>query len=513
MEELPSLRNQVMNLSVTRTQRSDDRRRVLALFPNLRKIEMRSKYAQSYSDDSKDVDATILKNRIELIRDVGGCELTRTMAKFKRCYYLTDLDLNLEVLASSNINVFAELQNMPALKRLVLRNSLLKASDLSTLHANIPSIETLKLEKTLFENDSIADITPVVSITTLVFTSDFIDGDKVGFLSFASEKYPELRHFSYQVHAEYCEDNYWPLFVSQKHQQTDHYSYRLHHVLYDYDDTRTLNLFYNIGYRPILNCLGTSLKSLDLRGAEFSGYKVFEKMDEVGCQINKLVLNSDMDNTLLSILSTSNQAKFLKELSILALRPCSFEWLENLTKLNSLELSYKYDSELIENFGVEPVCLRMLLESCSSTVRSIKLECALLDLKITPKVTFSIEKLALRCSVKPSDLDLFITNCLPDLNSLYLKECIRKGGILNLSNHRLRAFHLFITGHIISLSISNHDKPLLYNTHDGKLHVATPPSDRYITPMKDSDVKVTPHATVIVHSAKTIYFNDRPVLF
>jgi hypothetical protein len=512
MEQVPSLRHQVMNLSVTRTQRDVDRKRILFLFPNIRRIEMKSMYSKSLEDSNEDLEAVTSRNRVEYIRDLGGCELTRAMAMFNRCFYLHDLDLNLEALSLADINIFSELKNMPVLKRLVLRNGTLKADDFTVLHANIPSIEALKLESFLFDNESGAEITPATSITSLIATLDSMD-DGDGFLLFASKKYPQLRHFSHQYGTYNNNEGNWHLFVNQEYPEIDHFAYQLHDGFYDSDEKAAWKHLYNVGYLPMLNNLGTHLQSLDLRGAEFSGYKILEKMDKAGCRIKKLIFNANRNNWLLSVLSKSDQVRSLEELTILDIRPCSFEWLQNIIALNSLELTYTYNIDVLGSDGIEPLCLRSLLESCPRTFKSLKLNCSLIYYQTVPSISFPLEKLELHCAVKTDGLDQFISNCLPNLKSLHLKGCVPKGGVLKIPNHHLSLFHFWITGHIISLSTSTLDKPLLYNTLDRKMHIVTPPSDRYIKPIGDPNCNDKPHATVVIHSAKSLYFNGAPVLF
>jgi hypothetical protein len=168
IEQSPLVRYQVKDLTLHGCFGPRyDKRNVLALFPNLRILRLCMDDPAAIMNPYHVNDAQIelfSKNKIQHLEDYGHCELTLLLIKSGNCTHLTTLKLNFHKLNG----IYSQLKNMPALKHLCISNSNISLNDYDTIHNNLPSLRSIKLENSTYLTDGPPNvIVPAPQVTCL----------------------------------------------------------------------------------------------------------------------------------------------------------------------------------------------------------------------------------------------------------------------------------------------------------------------------------------------------------
>ncbi|KAI8876694.1 hypothetical protein K501DRAFT_307940 [Backusella circina FSU 941] len=345
--------------------------KLIKYFPNLERV-VYSKHSVTLQDYSTYIFESIKPvSGIQCVYDSNGCDLICKLSTANLCSYLTELHLNMMVRLGCRNSVkdvyslLPFLRNMPKLKNLTLEDCSYSAKDLEDIHTNITTLESLTIRFSYLapQSQKLVNIKPAETMIFLaieVFPKDIIH-------------YPDL------------------LF------------------LFEDDLIEKVNKH---GYLPLIKQLGPKLKKISLDKVQYNNYSIIHKMDATGCQIQKLVLSANYDTKCLSILSQSNQSKYIQDLSLTEmLWPSSYTFLETMITLVTLRLSYATSVIKSKN----EVNLNMLFRACPKTLKSLQIFNTYVCFENgKEEQTFAIERLDIAFCHIPKGFDEFTSKCLPN---------------------------------------------------------------------------------------------------
>ncbi|KAI8885292.1 hypothetical protein K501DRAFT_284373 [Backusella circina FSU 941] len=481
MKDTPSLRKQVVDLTVLSYWESQNIKNIIEYFPNLEHFSFTRKYQEELGYiESK---TTKSNGRMRYINDVDSCRLLCALSKAGLCSHLDEVCVSY----FNTEKVLPVLKDMPVLKRLSLERSYINIAQLEMLHKNLPSLEHIGVHLEYFD-DPIpvpTDITPAVSITDLFVQMESVfEEDQTSWLLYVSKKYPNLKKYHIEFESSCFDD----------------------------EDMETFDNVYSVAYIPFLKSLGPQLESIHLPGAEYNNYKIFQKMDEYGCQIKDVVLFSDKDNTWRSALTQSNQAKYIENLTVYHVGPCSFDWLKSMEVLKSLSINFRSD----DFKGDNEININMLLKSCSKTVKSVKFNYGNYCFDGDFDDSFQLEEMHLDSGRATSNVDQFIANCLPNLHILSLNGSIQSKAKLILPNHHFSYVRLYPYdeahhGHFALKTIKD-SKSYLYRTKNKKAHVNISDHDKFVKSIPGDSAKGEPFIDLVFGSVKKLIINNHRAL-
>jgi hypothetical protein len=484
MIQTPSFRTQVVDLAILVYWQSQNIKNVIEYFPNLEQFS----FTRRASEEPEYTDSQMTRSasRMRYIRDVDSCALLRALVKAGLCSRLKEIS----VTYFDCDLVLPILNNMPALKHLSLERRYITIAQLETLHKDLPTLEFLgvglKFEDEEDSNNDIPKhITPAASISTLfIDMENVIEDDQTAWLLYASKKYPNLKHYSLSIET----------------------------TCYDEVGEEAFRNMYSTSYTPFLKTLGPQLLSMHLPGAQFSNFEIFQKMDEYGCQIKTITLDSDQENTWCLPLSQSNQARYIQDLSIYDVRPCSFDWLKSIKALRRLRMNFTSD----DFKGNQEIDINAAFKSCSKTVKSVTFNYANYGLNGEFDETFQIEELQLNSGRTPANIGRFIAECLPNLHILYLNGSMVSVSNLILPNHHFSYVRLLphagpVHGNFALTTMKNPGR-YLFKTKNKSTHVHMSHYDKFIKPIPEDGFNGEPFIDLVFGSVRKLIINNCQVL-
>lgn len=180
IKQKPELANNVEHLVLWQDGPSDlSEKDIIKLFPNLKTLDY-SRFNNPHiaKDTLNDNTPPLpLKNKLTYVRDTSECFMTRLGLAEGLFTHLITLDLSFPIDYSYKGNpMLSLLKNMPVLKYLGLDNTIITIDDFENLHANIPSLESLKIsEMRLILSNFPAKIKPTSAFTSLEVYGEFED--------------------------------------------------------------------------------------------------------------------------------------------------------------------------------------------------------------------------------------------------------------------------------------------------------------------------------------------------
>jgi hypothetical protein len=180
-----------------------------------------------------------------------------------------------------------------------------------------------------------------------------------------------------------------------------------------------------------LKQLGTQLKILNTV-VEPNRKDVFKIMDKCGVQIQSLGMGALYS---MNLLAASKQRNSLHTLQLFAIDFLNMQYLQALTKLKKLELSFKEERSYDGEREYYRINLDDLLEACPNTLETLHVQCAEMKWNFlgTSKQHTSLKSLTLNCIQFEDDgIDEYITKRLPSLDTLVFERNTMHSGNENL---------------------------------------------------------------------------------
>ncbi|KAI8881975.1 hypothetical protein K501DRAFT_334352 [Backusella circina FSU 941] len=442
-EQNPTACRQVESLTMSKcVDHSFSKKELLLLFPNLKKIRLikipekksispRSSSPDTSSRQELDLTSTLKNFRMHTIEDFNEFELVRLLLARDFCSHLVTLTLHAYTVYSSSSYIFRSLKNMPHLKNLNVFGFDLTMDGCEMIHANIPSLESLKFGQVDFLPCVLPkSIIPATSITQLDVIPDFSRTQAInpGWLKYICRKYTNLRRLKYKLCTFY-----------QYFELADAYQFQM----------------------PLLlqNC-GSQLTSLSLNGILDLDLKVIKSLDKNGCRINELEMDIAKSAYVFDALTRTDQPKYIKALTLIHVLPKNnLKDLGRMKCLKSLTINYTKPEEFRyggvdygevgydrkrRNIGLMGL-FNTFPESLESvSIRYAQIKCDTGDQRQQPKLK-QIKKLHLEHVrlAKEKRLDDFISNYLPYLQSLALVHVSNLDREFTIPAHHLSDFELF----------------------------------------------------------------------
>ncbi|KAI8875443.1 hypothetical protein K501DRAFT_280362 [Backusella circina FSU 941] len=478
MKQTPSFRKQVVDLAVLTYWRVQDINNFIEYFPNLTNFSFtrRSEDQVHYVDS----DATS-KSRMRFIRDGDSCILLHAFVKAGLCSRLDEI-----CLVSFEPEVLPILKDMPYLTTLLLQYSYVDIAQLEMLHKNLPTLKYIAVDIERFDYPIPTHIIPAVSITGLCVQMEYpSQNDQINWLLYVSKKYPNLTM-------------YYPEIETRG---------------YEPEEKEDFKSVFLRAYEPFLKSVGSQLTSINLPGAQFDNFEIFQKMDENGCQINTMILFSDEDNSWTSALPQSNQAKSLEYLTVHDTRPLLFDWLKSMKKLKSLCISTSSD----EFEDSDKIDINMALESCSKTVKKIEINGGHYCVNSDVDDVFDIEEMRLDYGWAPTNIGQFIANCLPNLHTLSLNGSLHSDLNLILPNHHFSYVRLYFyeadkSHGNYALTTLKDSEQYRFRTKDKETLIEMSFYDKFIGPIPEDSFNGDPFIELVFGSVRKLILDDYQAL-
>jgi hypothetical protein len=302
----------------------------------------------------------------------------------------------------------------------------LKVADLETLHNNIPSIQDLNLHDFMIWNSSIPQVVmPTTSFKTLSLSIKMCDRNTslIDLYQYMTKKYIHVTHWNHSP------------------------------KIWLYSRVNIKKVFEN-GYLPFLQLIGPTQDELVFYFLQ-NGNDVFKVLDESGSQIKKFSFRKCQQETLFQDLAQSNQAKYVKSLSLYETAIGSLDILGSMISLTTLNISLRSESFHLTD----------CLNACPSTLRnfSFKHDHVVLD-RSTTHESF-IENLTITSRTLTKEFGETISFCFPKLVNLQIQGALLEDVILTPQSPHFQTAKVspmpFEKEFVFSFTSANNPKPLL----------------------------------------------------
>ncbi|KAI8881449.1 hypothetical protein K501DRAFT_300671 [Backusella circina FSU 941] len=364
--------------------------KLLPLLSNLRVL-----LYSNYDNDSKVItDGTYpWHKRVQHIIQFPDNSINLPLVRDNICPNLTSISI-----IDSGHEIIPHLNNAPNLKVLNYCCDTITIRIIEQIHTNAPLLTALVIVRALFNTCHLDhDIIPAFPITKFVLEYTRLDQLNTEFelLHYFSMKYPNIAHFGY--------DNIGilPMRIEEN-------------VISGKDWTQLLN-----GWGPQFRKLHIDSPSRIVA--------LFKGLDDTNHQLTELSYSPVLDRSIMEELVKSKQVHCIRSLKLGFVHCFNFKWLKKLAVLKNLTLGFDLG---YEGSGVK---FNEILESCSTSVESLTLQCAKLSpdglSNISPVFikTLAFEKVKI-----PKAMSEFMLKHFPLLMNLGFKLCDLGGMAFNL---------------------------------------------------------------------------------
>jgi hypothetical protein len=503
IERLPYRSSQVEEITLKHCLDFDyDKRKICNLFPNARKICLINQIGVGVRDfSSRRFHCINSKPRIEQLTEYGACELTSFMISMNLSTNIRTLELEIgESVRRRDDNIIMQLNNMPVLEKLKLQNFVYGTDYFERLHENIPSIKVLQLVNIRVHTIEVPpSVKPASSITGLSLSVVDLDGDFCStWLQYLAKKYDHLNQLSIDdFDTEELDDEY--IVTTLKNDLV-----RLLQVNTFYLHTlRWNNLPFHLTIPDELDSIDCKLENLDLRSNKNTA--------------------SEFEN-----LALSNQAKYIKNLSLTNIKLSRIDLLNKMEKLTSLSLTCELrdgyasdefsssDSEGEDTREKMVINLSETLKACLPTLTTFSIKNFDFKFNFSTHHATRITSLDIECSTIRKKLTDIVSRCFPLLTTLNIYGDIlddltinlAKNDLLNVSfssNHDRRRYNL-------SVESSKLNGPLFYTAKENSFYVNLPGLEKDpLVSVPYTELDSRPVLTLICHSVQKLRLNLRYV--
>jgi hypothetical protein len=364
---------------------------------------------------------------VECIIDLDTTEVTCYALTSGQCPFLTTLQVDFMFTNRSTHHVVQLLKNAPQLLSFKMMNANLTLNDLETIHRDLPFLHSLILFDVHITITELPEtIIPAPLMKKLLLYLKYVKAEsQIQLLHYIRSKYPRLEHF-----------RFWnPTQDIWEHQ--DRLSFSQH------------------GLMPFLQEISPRLKSLELSSISLEQH-FFKHLDLYGCQLQSLYAFTFDRRNILCHLSQSNQCQYLEKLTLQNILPFSFELLQNMSKLKSLELIYSYQGNHHYRTIYSAINFIRLFEMCPDTLESLVIRHANLECYDDITRSYPLKRLVIEGPRLPININQVLSMCFPKLKSLTLLDCVRMGTSLKLPNINLSYLELLPErlDHLTTLSVT-----------------------------------------------------------
>ncbi|KAI8885798.1 hypothetical protein K501DRAFT_284090 [Backusella circina FSU 941] len=456
IERFPSRASQVEYLELSYCiHRRYDKRAIPDIFPNVRRVNLRTARGErNLSVYRKPLTTNSTATKIEHITDYGDCNLILHLITSNLGATIKSLELDLSYDEEENEGIISGLKDLPALEHLTLASGYLSVNDCEILHRNLPSITFFKLDNVklthwpfgiferliMEEEPNFDEIEPATFITTIQW------------------------HFSVYNEERMDTYNQWCEYMSKKYTNLNKIS--LWDIESDEEEAEFIDDIFRDGVLPFFRVNAQHLKWLEINCVP-TGIDIFEELDRFGCRIEHLEVDPISTVSMFENLGRSNQAKFIKSLSLSNITIKCVTLIENFTALTTLSLAGDLGPE--EQLRIN---LTELLDSLPHTVKVLNISDFGLDFNGTDIHANSVESVYIACCEIKEDLIKAISGGFPNLTNLSLSGNVQSNLKLPLPTHHLS--HFFISGpgsqnnHYLSVTSDRHKEPRYYTIGHNK---------------------------------------------
>jgi hypothetical protein len=416
LKEQPSRGSQVKRLMLFDCCNDDlTQQKIFELLPNMRFIYIKRLLRKKDRDFSREPlqPITLARNRVECIIDLDTTEMAYYALTSGQCSFLTTLQVDFMFTNRSSCHVVQLLKNAPQLLSFKMMNADITLNDLETIHGDLPFLHSLILCDVHITITELPEtIIPAPLMKKLLLYLKYVKAEsQIQLLHYIRSKYPRLEHF-----------RFWnPTQDIWEHQ--DRISFSKH------------------GLMPFLQEIGPQLKSLELSSISLEQH-FFKHLDLYDCQLQSFYAFTFDRRNILCHLAQSNQCQYLEKLTLQNILPFSFELLQNMSKLRSLELIYSYQDNHQYRKIYSAINFIRLLEMCPDTLESLVIRHANIECYDNITRSYPLKRLVIEGPRLPINIDQVLSMCFPKLESLTLLDCVRIGTSLKLPNINLSYLEL-----------------------------------------------------------------------
>ncbi|KAI8886509.1 hypothetical protein K501DRAFT_309464 [Backusella circina FSU 941] len=299
--------------------------------------------------------------------------------------------------------IFESFHNTPALKNLVIAWSHVLLNELEKLHENTPKLESLVLLAAGFSaRDKNRPVNqPATLLKKLVIKSQSVRfGIPREVAEYVVQKYPNMEDFS--------------LLLNQT-------TFQINIIARDNMES---------SLRHILTELGPNLKKVKLR-LPYAVSDTIDILSETTGQLQELRANASCGKKILYKILTYAKDFNIQTLYLTQLPSFHFSVLKSINGLKSLGLVYKEKMRTKET-----VKLNSLLREVASSIESLEIGNAIVNIKSGKCYPSNIRTLILKTSTVPTELQGFLTQYFHQLKSLTLSQC-QVHPVFELPQHHL----------------------------------------------------------------------------
>ncbi|KAI8879325.1 hypothetical protein K501DRAFT_336167 [Backusella circina FSU 941] len=300
----------------------------------------------------------------------------------------TDYDLGFKFISS--------LANAPGLTTLCMCDFSLAISDLELLHETVPLLHSLTLDDGQIACHTLASdlMRPASVMKKLTLKSIlvlFVENE-ILLLHYICMKYINLFELSYDV-----------MCMNQ--------------------GIGDMERLYKEGFTRLAETFHSHLGKLSL-AFEYQNENPFKMLDDANCQIQELTLGHVVRLPLLEQLARSNQVRFIQALTIdHILDTSTLQWLKEFTTLKELNLYHPYQGSVTQRKVIK---LGELFAILGQTLETLRLRTHHLefDTRHHHRKQYPISHLSFDRTLLPNQIDVFISQTLPKLQTLKFKRCV-----------------------------------------------------------------------------------------
>jgi hypothetical protein len=446
IHEKPEIGNQVEEITFENQMDDYTKMVLLSQLPNVNKIVStwsgRLEDADAFTPDFSDVFDR--KCRIRYLDENEHRGLIGFLIKNRLSSQLVTLKAPMDLVEG----VSSLLQHMSALKHLTIKNSSVTITGLEELHNTLSSLEMLELWNINLSLKVIPEsIIPAMELTRLSVYGEMLNTPAYEYFhwsNYVSKKYINLKHYYF-----WMDDDLDVVFGSRNTAQLD--------------------------YTDLLQSIGSQIESWAVDYVSIPNTDKPEALDSFNCQIKNMTINLDEELTILDDLAKTGQRQYIENLLLYRIDPeQDFHALGRMENLKSLSLYFTSyhptaivagDQGRVQEFMRNQVVnLSIVFKQLPESVESVSVKLTDVNFNEYGGDEFNIKKLALS-GVRPQGrIDRFISNNLPYLHSLTLKDCLEESQVLYLRNHHFSYLHLdqeHIKALLITLDVNS---PRIYCT-------------------------------------------------
>jgi hypothetical protein len=432
-QERPRLLNNVEKLTL-HSYNADEKTWIdfLEALPNVRDFYYIGPLFQGLDNDYTP-DLPWCKSIEKIIVD-SGHRIVDKLIFNNMCPNLTDLNI------SSTDNMSLKfLNNTPALKSLTLCMSTIEYDDINKIHEMLPNLKVLGLRDKVIMGESLnRTVTPAYSITRLAL--DLIQTPnlemELELLQYIIKKYPNLEELIYETN--FSADN---------------------------DDER--KTLHRVGWDPLFKNLAPTLRTLHTTYT-CKIPNLLETLDEHKCQIENLKVGSISEMTCPKF-SLSQQAMYIRTLSINSINIESLEWLQEMKVLERLEITdHQWETSIRIDFND-------IIDYAPPTLKSLLLSKVFVKSRIKSVKQSNIETLEFVSSNLIDGFVMFVDRHFSRLKSLTIKRCQHNITALLLRSVELKLFYYVEGSHVKEVNV------LIRTIYDGDERLYSTRGEKYKT--------------------------------